>query len=31
MPGGTAPILLEERDGELAGVRLFGIAMRNET
>lgn len=31
MPGGTAPILLEERDGELAGVRLFGTAMRNET
>lgn len=31
MPGGTAPILLEERDGELAGVRLFGTAVRDET
>jgi diaminopimelate epimerase len=26
MPGGTAPILLEEQDGELSGVRLFGTA-----
>lgn len=31
MPGGTAPILLEERDGELTGVRLFGTAVRDET
>ncbi|WP_085686688.1 MULTISPECIES: diaminopimelate epimerase [unclassified Pseudomonas] len=30
MPGGTAPILLEERDGELTGVRLFGTAMPDE-
>ncbi|AXJ05965.1 diaminopimelate epimerase [Pseudomonas fluorescens] len=30
MPGGTAPILLEERDGELTGVRLFGTAVRDE-
>ncbi|MBP5954174.1 diaminopimelate epimerase [Pseudomonas anatoliensis] len=26
MPGGTAPILLEEEQGELVGVRLFGTA-----
>lgn len=26
MPGGTAPILLEEEQGELASVRLFGTA-----
>ncbi|VVP42397.1 diaminopimelate epimerase [Pseudomonas fluorescens] len=26
MPGGTAPILLEEEHGELVGVRLFGTA-----
>lgn len=26
MPGGTAPILLEESDGELSRVRLFGTA-----
>lgn len=26
MPGGTAPILLEELDGELSRVRLFGTA-----
>lgn len=26
MPGGTAPILLEEQDGELSRVRLFGTA-----
>jgi diaminopimelate epimerase len=26
MPGGTAPILLEEMDGELSRVRLFGTA-----
>ncbi|WP_367372337.1 diaminopimelate epimerase [Pseudomonas lini] len=26
MPGGTAPILLEESDGELSRVRLFGAA-----
>ncbi|WP_223487981.1 diaminopimelate epimerase [Pseudomonas sp. A-RE-19] len=26
MPGGTAPILLEERGGELSRVRLFGTA-----
>jgi len=26
MPGGTAPILLEESGGELSGVRLFGTA-----
>ncbi|MCF4998616.1 diaminopimelate epimerase [Pseudomonas syringae] len=26
MPGGTAPILLEEQVGELTGVRLFGTA-----
>ncbi|MFS2093124.1 diaminopimelate epimerase [Pseudomonas sp. Pseusp11] len=26
MPGGTAPILLEEREGELSRVRLFGTA-----
>ena len=26
MPGGTAPILLEEADGELVRVRLFGTA-----
>ncbi|MHC8382714.1 diaminopimelate epimerase [Pseudomonas sp. LB3P14] len=26
MPGGTAPILLEEQDGELSWVRLFGTA-----
>ena len=26
MPGGTAPILLEEEHGELIGVRLFGTA-----
>jgi diaminopimelate epimerase len=26
MPGGTAPILLEEQGGELSGVRLFGMA-----
>ncbi|MHC8300956.1 diaminopimelate epimerase [Pseudomonas sp. ZS1P83] len=26
MPGGTAPILLEEQDGELSRVRLFGAA-----
>jgi len=30
MPGGTAPILLEERDGELLGVRLFGTAHRTK-
>ncbi|QIA04381.1 MULTISPECIES: diaminopimelate epimerase [Pseudomonas] len=30
MPGGTAPILLEARDGELTGVRLFGTAVRDE-
>ena len=26
MPGGTAPILLEEELGELSRVRLFGTA-----
>jgi len=26
MPGGTAPVLLEEKGGELTGVRLFGTA-----
>ena len=26
MPGGTAPILLEEVEGELSRVRLFGTA-----
>ncbi|NUT84753.1 diaminopimelate epimerase, partial [Pseudomonas brassicacearum] len=26
MPGGTAPILLEEEAGELVRVRLFGTA-----
>ncbi|WP_423203908.1 diaminopimelate epimerase [Pseudomonas kribbensis] len=26
MPGGTAPVLLEEEGGELTGVRLFGTA-----
>jgi len=26
MPGGTAPVLLEEQGGELTGVRLFGTA-----
>ena len=26
MPGGTAPVLLEEQEGELIGVRLFGAA-----
>ncbi|WP_439821929.1 diaminopimelate epimerase [Pseudomonas sp. HLG18] len=30
MPGGTAPILLEECDGELACVRLFGTAQRTK-
>lgn len=30
MPGGTAPILLEERDGELLRVRLFGTAHPTE-
>ncbi|ANI55570.1 diaminopimelate epimerase [Pseudomonas sp. DR 5-09] len=30
MPGGTAPILLEELDGELLGVRLFGTAHRTK-
>ncbi|POA30650.1 diaminopimelate epimerase [Pseudomonas sp. GW456-12-1-14-TSB6] len=30
MPGGTALILLEARDGELTGVRLFGTAVRDE-
>lgn len=30
MPGGTAPILLEERDGELLGVCLFGTAHRTK-
>jgi len=30
MPGGTAPILLEERDGELLGVRLFGTVHRTK-
>jgi len=30
MPGGTAPILLEERDGELLRVRLFGTAHTTE-
>jgi hypothetical protein len=26
MPGGTAPVLLEEEQGELVRVRLFGTA-----
>lgn len=26
MPGGTAPIFLEEQEGELSGVKLFGTA-----
>jgi len=26
MPGGTAPVLLEEMDGELSRVSLFGTA-----
>ncbi|WP_409317600.1 diaminopimelate epimerase [Pseudomonas sp. KCJK9016] len=28
MPGGTAPVLMEESDGELIRVRLFGTAIR---
>ncbi|UQS17163.1 diaminopimelate epimerase [Pseudomonas sp. HS6] len=30
MPGGTAPILLEEQNGELTGVRLFGTAYQTK-
>ncbi|MCX2545407.1 diaminopimelate epimerase [Pseudomonas sp. COW5] len=30
MPGGTAPILLEEQGGELSGVRLFGTAYQTK-